>query len=323
MQTRRLGMSDLEVSLVGLGCNNFGGRLELSETRKVVFRALDLGVTFFDTADVYGERGGSETQLGGLLKGERQNVVLATKFGLPMKGDGTRQGASARYIREALAASLKRLQTDYVDLYQVHTPDPETPIEETLGVLHELRQAGLVRAIGASNFSAEGLEEAQETAARLGVQGFVSSQDEYSLLKRDLERDLLRVLEEHNLGLLPYFPLASGLLTGKYRTERPEGARLTVSQGAAERTMTARNLKLVEALHAWSEARGRTLLELAFSWLTARPQVASVIAGATRPEQVEANAAAVSWTLSPEELAEIDRMTLEVEDEAEEAEPIL
>lgn len=310
METRALGTSDLQVSVVGLGCNNFGGRLELSATKAVVHKAFDAGITFFDTADIYGNRGGSETQLGQILGNERQQLILASKFGMKMSDDGTQQGASPAYIRKALEGSLKRLRTDYLDLYQIHTPDPETPIAETLGTLSELIQEGLVRAIGLSNFSPEGLKEAQRTAEQLGVPGFVSSQDEYSLLVRELETTLLPVIREEKLGLLPYFPLANGLLTGKYRAGEaaPAGTRLS-GRSEDDKYYNEANLKTVEALRAFAEARDRTLLELAFSWLLSKAEVSSVIAGATKPEQIEANAQAADWTLSEDELAEVDEMT--------------
>ena len=215
METRTLGTSDLQVSVVGLGCNNFGGRLELSQTKTVVHAALDAGVNFFDTADIYGGRGGSETQLGEILGRERQQLILASKFGMKMSDDGAQdnpgQGASRSYIMKAVEGSLRRLRTDYLDLYQIHQPDPNTPIDETLEALAELIQRGMVRYLGLSNYSAEGITEAQTEAQRLGVPGFVSSQDEYSLLVREFETTLLPTLTEQNLGLLPYFPLANGL----------------------------------------------------------------------------------------------------------------
>jgi aryl-alcohol dehydrogenase-like predicted oxidoreductase len=311
MEMRTLGTSDLQVSVVGLGCNNFGSRLDVAATRSVVHRALDAGVTFFDTADIYGNRGGSETQLGEVLGRERQRVVVASKFGLPMSDDGSQQGASRGYVRRALEGSLRRLRTDYLDLYQLHRPDPETPIEETLEALAELVQEGMVRFIGVSNFSAEEITEAQAAAERLGLPGFVSSQDEYSLLVRDLETTLLPTLREHKLGLLPYFPLANGLLTGKYRSGEalPEGARLNRTGGNTDKYLNDANLRVVEKLRAFAEARERTLLELAFSWLLSKPEVASVIAGATKPEQVAQNAQAASWRLLDDELAEVDEIT--------------
>lgn len=310
MDTRTLGTSDLEVSVVGLGCNNFGGRLELSGTRAVVHAAFDAGVNFFDTADIYGSRGGSEEQLGEILGAERQHIVLASKFGMKMSDDGTRQGASRAYVMKAVEGSLKRLRTDYLDLYQIHQPDPDTPIEETLGALAELTEQGMVRYIGLSNFSADGIREAQVEAERLGVPGFVSSQDEYSLLVRELEGTLLPTIREHKLGLLPYFPLANGLLSGKYRAGEaaPEGARLS-GRSEGDKYFNDANLKTVENLRAFAEERDHTLLELAFSWLLSKPEVTSVIAGATKPGQISANAQAAGWRLSDAELAEVDELT--------------
>ena len=310
METRTLGTSDLQVSVVGLGCNNFGGRLELPETKAVVHAALDAGVNFFDTADIYGGRGGSETQLGEILGSERQHIILASKFGMKMSDDGKEQGASRSYIVKAVEGSLKRLRTDYLDLYQIHQPDPNTPIEETLEALSELIQQGMVRHLGLSNYSAEGISQAQDEAKRLGVPGFVSSQDEYSLLVRELETTLLPTLTEQSLGLLPYFPLANGLLTGKYHAGEaaPGDARLS-GRSEGDKYFNEENLETVEKLRAFAKARDRTLLELAFSWLLSKPVVSSVIAGATKPEQIEANAQAADWQLSEDELAEVDELT--------------
>ena len=311
MEERNLGSSGLRVSAVGLGCNNFGGRIDLEATRAVVHKALDLGITLFDTADVYGNRGGSETYLGQILSDRRHEVVLATKFGMQMDDAGRLQGGSRRYIVSAVEASLKRLRTDWIDLYQLHRPDPLTPIEETLRALDELVQRGLVRYVGCSNLPAWQVVDAQWTARTLSLNGFASCQDEYSLLERDPERELLPAMRAHGLGLLPYFPLARGLLTGKYRPDAPlpEGARLTGNRAAADQLLTDRNWRIVEALRAFCEARDRTLLELAFSWLLANPRVSSVIAGATKPEQLEQNARAAGWKLTPDELAEVDRIT--------------
>src|SRR6266404_3997076 len=291
MQIRNLGGSGLRVSAVGLGCNNFGQRTDLETSRKVIHRAIDLGITLFDTADIYAGMGGSETVLGEVLGDRRKDIVLATKFSKPMSQDGTRQGASRRYIMSAVEASLRRLKTDYIDLYQQHDYDSLTPIEETLRALDDLIRQGKVRYIGNSNFPAWRVAEAEFTARAINVSRFVSCQDEYSLVVRDIEKDLLPAAQEYQLGLLPFFPLASGLLTGKYKRG------------------TAANEDIVEKLQAFAQSRGHTLLELAFSWLLARPQVASVIAGATRVEQVEQNVKAIGWTLSAEELAEIDGIT--------------
>lgn len=308
MQKRKLGRNGPEVSVVGLGCNNFGGRLDQTGTNAVVRSALDHGVTLFDTADVYGNRGGSETMLGKALGAERKNVVLASKFGLDMGETG--QGARPEYIRKALAASLKRLGTDYLDLYQLHRPDPQTPLADTLGTLHELVQAGQVRAIGCSNLDAAGVREAAQIASEQNLTSFICAQDEYSLLVRDVEAELLPTLRELDMGLLPYFPLASGLLSGKYAPDHiPEGTRFASSQGAQDKYMTPDNWRKVQALEAFATQRGHTLLELAFSWLAAQPTVSSVIAGATRAEQVAQNVGAAGWVMSGAELAEVDRLT--------------
>jgi len=310
MRIRNLGRSGLQVSLVGLGCNNFGGRLDLAATRKVVHRALDLGITLFDTADIYGERGRSEEYLGESLGDRRKDIVLATKFGMAMDDAGVRKGASRRYILSAVEASLKRLKTDWIDLYQLHQPDPLTPIEETLRALDDLIRQGKVRYLGCSNLPAWQVVDALWTAKHAGLDRLVCCQDEYSLVVRELERELVPMMERHGLGLLPYFPLASGLLTGKYKrnASMPAGARLTGTKRLADRYLTEANWRIVERFEDFCARRGRTLLELALSWLAARPTVASVIAGATQPEQVEANIRAVEWNLTPEDLAEIDRL---------------
>ena len=308
MEQRHLGRSGLKVSEVGLGCNNFGV-LDIEASRKVVHRALDLGITLFDTADVYGNRGGSETQLGEILGPRRKDIVLATKFGMAM--DDTGGGASRRYIVAAAEASLKRLKTDWIDLYQVHSPDAATPIEETLSALDDLIRQGKVRYVGCSNFAAWQVVDAQWTAQDRRLTAFVSAQDEFSLLVRDVERELIPALEAKGLGLLPYFPLASGLLTGKYAqgADMPAGTRMALMKRLADRFMTEKNWAVVEKLQAFCTARGHTMLELAFGWLLAKPVVSSVIAGATKPEQIEANAKAPGWEMTAEDLAEIDRLT--------------
>jgi aryl-alcohol dehydrogenase-like predicted oxidoreductase len=311
MKQRNVGNSGLRVSEVGLGCNNFGMRIDLEATRKVVHEALDLGITLLDTADIYGGRGGSETMLGRVLGDRRKDVILATKFGGAMDEAGTLKGASRRYIVSAAEASLRRLRTDWIDLYQIHFPDPAVPIEETLRALDGLMAQGKVRHIGCSNFAAWQVVDAQWTARHFGLHAFVSCQDEYSLLVRDMERELLPVMHQFNLGLLPYFPLASGLLTGKYRRNAPtpERTRFATLKGLADRYLTDANWQIVEKLEKFCAERRRSLLELAFSWLLARPLVASVIAGATKPEQVEQNVTAAGWALTPEEIAEVDRLT--------------
>jgi aryl-alcohol dehydrogenase-like predicted oxidoreductase len=312
MQKRKLGAAGPEVSLVGLGANNFGGRIGLAASRLVVDQALDLGVTLIDTADVYGNKGGSEECLGRILGPRRNGVVLATKFGLPMDASGKRRGASRRYVAEAAEASLRRLKTDWIDLYQLHRPDPQTPIEETLRALDDLIKAGKVRFIGCSNLSAAQLEEAQSAARARHLIPFICCQDEYSLLERDLEKDRLPAMQRHGMTLLPYFPLASGLLTGKYKhgAALPPGSRLSNNPPRGGGILTERNWRIVEALSTFAAERGHTLLELAMSFLASRPFIPSIIAGATTPEQVAQNVAAVGWTLSPADLAEIDRITL-------------
>jgi aryl-alcohol dehydrogenase-like predicted oxidoreductase len=312
MQIRNLGGSGLRVSAVGLGCNNFGQRVDLEGSRKVIHRALDLGITLFDTADIYSNMGGSETVLGAVLGDRRKDIVLATKYSKPMADDGTKQGASRRYIVNAVEASLKRLKTDYIDLYQQHDYDSLTPIEETLRALDDLVREGKVRYIGNSNFPAWRIAEAEYVARAMNVNRFVSCQDEYSLVVRDIEKDLLPAAQEYKLGLLPFFPLASGLLTGKYKKGEaaPSDTRFGKVPRLRDRYVTPKNEEIVEKLQAFAQARGHTMLELAFSWLAARPQVASVIAGATRVEQVEQNVKAIAWSLSAEEMAEIDKITL-------------
>ena len=308
MEIRNLGGSGLRVSAVGLGCNNFGQRIDLEASRKVIHRALDLGITLFDTADVYSNMGGSETVLGTVLGDRRKDIVLATKYSKPMAEDGTKQGASRRYIMAAVEASLKRLKTDYIDLYQQHDYDPLTPIEESLRAL--VRQ-GKVRYIGNSNFPAWRIAEAEYVARAMNVSRFVSCQDEYSLVVRDIEKDLLPAATEYELGLLPFFPLASGLLTGKYKNGEaaPGDTRFGQTPRLRDRYVTPRNEAIVEKLQAFAKARDHSMLELAFSWLAARPQVSSVIAGATRVEQIEENVKAIAWKLSADEMAEIDRIT--------------
>jgi aryl-alcohol dehydrogenase-like predicted oxidoreductase len=308
MTLRNLGKSGLRVSLVGLGCNNFGARIDLESATRVIHKARDAGITLFDTADTYGNRGGSETAMGQILGDRRKDIVLATKFGMAMD-DAEKKGASRRYIMAACEASLKRLKTDWIDLYQVHQPDPLTPIEETLRALDDLVRAGKVRYIGCSNYSAAQMVEAQWAARHLNLNAFVSAQDEYSLLKRTLDRENIGTMERYGLGLLPYFPLASGLLTGKHkRGAVAAGSRLATPAFTGRFTSDA-NFDVVEKLEAFVKARGHTLLELAFSWLAARPTVASVIAGATKPEQIEENVKAAEWTLTSEEMAEIDVLT--------------
>ncbi|MGF7160509.1 aryl-alcohol dehydrogenase-like predicted oxidoreductase [Rhodoligotrophos appendicifer] len=311
MEIRNLGSSGLRVSLVGLGCNNFGGRLDLAATKDVIHAALDEGITLFDTADIYGGKGASETLMGEVLGDRRADIVLATKFGMDFDKDRGMTGASRRYIIAQVEQSLKRLKTDWIDLYQLHQPDPLTPIEETLRALDDLITQGKVRYIGCSNLAAWQVVEADWTAQGLGLNGFASCQDEYSLLRRGIEKELIPAIESYGLGLLPYFPLASGMLTGKYKAgEAPAGqTRFAAWTHLGERYMTEKNFAVVEKLTAFAAERNLTLLELAFSWLAANPSLSSVIAGATTPEQVKANARAIVYEFDEPELDEIDAIT--------------
>jgi aryl-alcohol dehydrogenase-like predicted oxidoreductase len=311
MQQRNLGPSGLQVSVVGLGCNNFGGRIDLEASRAVVHKALDVGITLFDTADIYGNAGGSETTLGQILGDRRKDIVLATKFGMPMDQDRKLMGGSRRYIMSAVEASLKRLKTDWIDLYQLHQPDPRTPIEETLRALDDLVHQGKVRYVGCSNLPAWQVVDALWTSRHNGLASFISCQDEYSLVVRQHETSLIPAMQANGLGLLPYFPLACGLLTGKYKRNAapPAGTRLANMQQRADQYLTEENFGIVEKLTGFAEKRGHSILELAFSWLAAKPTVASVIAGATKPEQIVQNVTAASWALTPDEISEIDAIS--------------
>jgi aryl-alcohol dehydrogenase-like predicted oxidoreductase len=310
MRYRSLGESGLMVSVVGLGCNNFGGRLGVAGTSEVVDAAIDAGVTLFDTSDTYGGGGGSETALGEILGRRRDQIVLATKFGHQKADMGYGPAAGAKggraYIRRAVTESLRRLCTDYIDLYQLHTPDPVTPVGETIAALHELVTEGKVRYIGHSNFSGWQLADAAHLAAIGGRTPFISAQNHWSLLERGVESDVVPAARHFGLGVLPYFPLANGLLTGKVRRGQaiPAGTRLVSRAGY----VTDEKLAKVEALIAWAEAHGVTILETAIGALAAQPGCSSVIAGAMNPEQVKANAAASEWIPSADELAEIDEI---------------
>lgn len=310
MDTRKI--ADLDVTIVGIGCNNFGRRLDRAGTDAVVHAAMDAGINFFDTADIYGD-GTSEEYLGKALGPRRDEVVIATKFGVEMGGDPRRGGASPRWIERAVEDSLRRLGTDRIDLYQLHRPDEDTPIEDTLEALDGLVSAGKVRQIGCSNYSRAQIEDALSTSRERGLAQFVSVQNEYSLLHREPEENgVTEACLRNGLALLPYYPLASGMLTGKYTRgeEAPAGSRLAaMSASRAGRFANARNFDRVERLEAFAKKQGHTILELAISWLVAQPVVASVIAGATRPEQVRANADAARWQLLPEDLAEVDWIT--------------
>jgi len=303
MRTRRLGDNGPEVTVVGLGCNNFGGRIGRDETRAVVDAAVDAGVTLFDTADIYGNGGGSEELLGEALEGRRERVLIATKFGGDM-GEGTVERGSPTYVRKAIDASLRRLRTDYVDLYQYHRPDGVTPYEETFGALDELVREGKVRYVGHSNMQARDAEEVDALAQLRGFARPVSAQNQYSLLRREAEEELLPACARLGVGVLPFFPLASGLLTGKYRRDapRPEGTRLS----GRDEVFTDETFDRIEALERYASERGVSLLTVAISGLLGQPAVTSVIAGATKPEQVHANVAAGDWEPTPDDVAALN-----------------
>jgi aryl-alcohol dehydrogenase-like predicted oxidoreductase len=306
MLLRRLGNSGLKVSVIGLGCNNFGMRIDQAQTRMVVDAALDAGINFFDTADIYGGSK-SEVFLGEALKGRRDKAVLATKFANPMGEGAYQRGGARRYIVKAVEDSLKRLNTDHIDLYQMHVPDADTPIEETLRALDDLVRAGKVLYIGNSNFTGWQIADADWTSRTQGLERFVSAQNNFSLLERGVEREVLPACERFGLGLLPYFPLASGFLTGKYHRGEPprQGTRLAAWGKRGEAALNDRNFDRLEALDRWAEQRGRRILDLAFAWLLGHGAVSSVIAGATSPEQVQANARCAEWILTPEEVSEV------------------
>jgi aryl-alcohol dehydrogenase-like predicted oxidoreductase len=306
MEQRPLGQSGIKVSVVGVGCNNFGRRIhDVAAARAVVHRALDLGITLFDTADVYGN-GTSESFLGETLGARRPQAVIATKFGW-----GSPSGASRRTIMRTVEASLKRLKTEWIDLYQVHFPDPNTPIEETLRALDDLIRQGKVRQIGCSNFSAQQVDDAQATSKKHGLAAFVTCQDEYSLLVRGIERDRIPAMQRHRMTLLPYAPLAGGFLSGKYERGKPlpKNARLAYSSHHASDVINDRNWGMMERLRTFAAKTGHSMLELAFGWLLSRSVTASVIAGASTPEQVEQNVRAGGVRLSPEHVAELDSIT--------------
>ena len=310
MEYRNVGRSGLPVSVAGLGCNNFGMRIDKEQTAAVVHRALDLGVTLFDTADIYGGTR-SEEFLGAALGDRRKNVVVATKFVGPVGEGPLNRGASRRHVFDAVENSLRRLGTDWIDLYQIHFPDVTTPIEETLRALDDLVKQGKVRYIGCSNFAAWQVVEAQWTARTEHFVPLISAQSEYNLLNRRIERELVPACQEYGLGILPYFPLASGFLSGKYRPgeKPPEGTRLAAWGPRGEEVLSERNFAILGALEQFAEARGKSVLDVAIGWLASHPYVPSVIAGATKPEQVEENVKAAEWRLTPEEVSEIDGIT--------------
>ena len=295
--------------MVGVGCNNFGRRCDQAQTTAVVDQAIAEGITLFDTADIYGGDGLSEQFLGKALGARRHDVVVATKFAGPMGEGPMKRGTSRKYIMDAVDASLTRLGTDYIDLYQVHFPDAATPMEETVRALDDLVTAGKVRYLGNSNFSGWQIAHADWIARTNHQSPFISAQNEWSLLRRGVEKEIVPAAQQFGLGVLPFFPLASGLLTGKYKRgeSAPEGTRLSAGP-MAERSLTDRNFDIVEPLEAFAQERGHTLLELAFSWLASHPAVGSVIAGATKPEQVTSNAASAGWVLTDEERAAVDQI---------------
>lgn len=311
MRFKTLGNSGLKVSVVGLGCNNFGMKIEQAAADAVVHKALDLGITLFDTADIYGNKGGSERMLGHALGGRRKEIVLATKFGLAMEDGEYMKGGSRRYIMQAVEASLKRLNTDYIDLYQMHFPDPATPIEETISALDDLVRSGKVRYVGCSNFAGWQLVEAHYIAREHGLAPFISAQNHYNLLDRKIEFELVPAANKYGASILPYFPLASGMLTGKYRRggNGPEDGRLTVAAAMGKNLLTDANFDLVDKVTAFAEAKGKTMLDAAIGWLASQDHVASVIAGATKPEQVEQNVKAGTWEMTAEERDEINKLT--------------
>src|SRR5690349_8983220 len=307
MKVRRLGNSGLKVSVVGLGCNNFGMRIDAGQTQAVVDAAIDAGITLFDTADIYGGTK-SEEFLGKALGKRRREIVLATKFGMPVGGDPKKRGGSRKWIMQAVEDSLTRLGTDYIDLYQHHQPDNDTPVDETLRALDDLVTQGKVRYLGNSNYTGWQIADADWTAA--GQSRFVSAQNLYSLLERDVEREVLPACEHFGLGFLPFFPLASGLLSGKYKRGEapPEDTRLAAWGPRGQQAMSDANFDRVEKLEAWAVERGHTILELAFAWLLGHEVVSSVIAGATSPEQVRTNADTAAWRLTPEEVDEVSAL---------------
>jgi len=307
MQQRQLGSSGLRVSVVGLGCNQFRTRIDDAAVNETVSAALDAGITLFDTADIYGGRGGSEESLGLALRGRRDRALVATKFGMDM-GDGEVARGSRRYIRRCVEASLRRLQTDWIDLYQYHEPDNLTPLDETLAALDELVDEGKVRYIGSSNLAAWQVVDAEWIARSSHGERFISAQNRYSLLERDAERELAPACVRSGVGILPFYPLAAGVLTGKYRRGEPPpaGTRLAGQPARASEMLTERTFALLDRLEAFGRERGKSLLEVAIAGLASRPAVGSVIAGATSPEQVTANARAGEWELSAEDRAALD-----------------
>lgn len=311
MEYRDIGTSDLKVSVVGLGCNNFGARMDLSTARTLVHHAIDRGINHFDTADIYGPRGKSEEMLGEILGSKRKDVVVATKFGMVFDEAGTMQGASRKYIMTAVEGSLRRLRSDYIDLYYQHRADPSVPIEETLRALDDLVKQGKVRHIGNSNFVGKQLDGADATARKLGLTRFICAQDELSLIKRHIEKDRMPAMVRNKIALVPYFPLASGLLTGKYRrgAPMPAGTRLAAKNRLSDLFWTQDNLELTYRIVEFCEQHKLNVLAVAFAWLLEKPFIPSVIAGASRPEQIDANIKAAAARLSGAELGALDKLT--------------
>jgi len=309
MEYRNLGNSGLQVSLVGLGCDNFGQPLDAAATATVVNKCIDVGITFFDTSDFYG-LGKSEEFMAPVLKPHRRNIVIATKGSAPMREGPYWAGASRKYLMDAVEDSLRRLDTDYIDLYQIHRPDPKTPIEETLRALDDLVRSGKVRYIGSSKCTGWQVVEAEWVARTQHLTHYISAQNEYSLLRRGVENELTPVCTKYGVGLLPYFPLAGGFLTGKYRPGQPppEGSRMAESKQYADLFLREENYQTLTKLEGFAEQHGHSMVELAISWLASKPYVGSVIAGATKPEQVEENAKAADWHLTPEDMKEIDEL---------------
>ena len=310
MQYRKLGSSDIKVSVLGMGCNNFGGRVDVETTRRVIHHAIDAGINHFDTADIYGGQGASEDHMGQVLGPRRKDIVLATKFGIPFS-DTMKGGGSHAYVMKAIEGSLKRLRTDYIDIYYLHKPDPSVPIEETLRALDDLVKQGKVRAIANSNMVPERVIDADQTAKKAGITRFVAAQDELSLIKRGTERDRLPAIEKCGLSFIPYFPLASGLLTGKYRRNAPmpEGTRLAGKNRLADVFVNDQNFELVYQIGDFCDRKKLDMLSVAFAWLLAKPSVASVIAGAVKTDQIDANIKACDYKLSSADIAELDKIT--------------
>ncbi len=310
MHYRTLGNSDLKLSVLGLGCNNFGGRTDVETTRRVIHHAIDVGVNHFDTADIYGGDGKSEDFMGQVIGDKRKQMILATKFGLPMTAGS---GGSRKYIATAIEASLKRLRTDYIDLYYLHKPDHSVPIAETLGALDDLKKQGKIRWIANSNMEPSEINEAADAAKKNNFQPFVAGQDELSLIKRGTERERIPAMVKQGLAFIPYFPLASGLLTGKYKRNapKPEGTRLSSAGRLADVFVNDKNMELVYKLDDFCTKQGLNMLDVAFAWLLAKPYITSVIAGAVKTDQIDANAKATDFKLSASDLAELDKITAE------------